>query len=103
EITRPVVKTASIAQPVPTADNDADSVTGSIAAEMAPAVEIADGWKVQIAATPSEDGAREMLDRAKSKGGKMLAEATPTVEPVAKGQSTFYRARFAGFDNKDQA
>jgi hypothetical protein len=25
------------------------------------------------------------------------------VEPVAKGQSTFYRARFAGFDNTDQA
>lgn len=103
EIARPVVKTASIVQPAPTADSDAESVTGSIAAEAAPAVEIDDGWKVQIAATPSEDGAREMLDRAKSKGGKILADATPTVEPVAKGQSTFYRARFAGFDNKDQA
>ena len=44
-----------------------------------------------------------MLDRAKSKAGKMLASATPSVEPVAKGASTLYRARFAGFDNKDQA
>ena len=102
DVARPVVKTASIAQPVPTADSDA-GVTGSIVAEVAPAVEIADGWKIQIAAAPSEDGAREMLDRAKSKGGKVLADATPSVEPVAKGQSTLYRARFAGFDNKDQA
>lgn len=103
EVARPSVKTASIAQPVPTADSDAATVTGSIITEAAPAAEIADGWKIQIAAAPSEDGAREMLDRAKSKGGKVLADATPTVEPVAKGQSTLYRARFAGFDNKDQA
>lgn len=99
------VRTASIAEPVPTADTEDDSntVTGSIASQAAPSVEIADGWKIQIAAAPSEDGARDMLDRAKSKAGKMLAEATPSVEPVSKGASTFYRARFAGFDNKDQA
>jgi D-alanyl-D-alanine carboxypeptidase len=104
EIARPSVKTASIVQPAPTADSDAEAVTGSIEADAAaPVAEIADGWKIQIAAAPSEDGAREMLDRAKSKGGKMLADATPSVEPVAKGQSTLYRARFAGFDNKDQA
>jgi D-alanyl-D-alanine carboxypeptidase len=103
DVARPVVKTASIAQPVPTADSDSDSVTGSIASELSSPVAIADGWKVQIAAAPSEDGARAMLDRAKSKAGKMLADATPSVEPVSKGQSTIYRARFAGFDNKDQA
>ncbi|WP_245557310.1 D-alanyl-D-alanine carboxypeptidase [Kaistia granuli] len=103
EVARPIVKTASIIQPVPTADSDEDGVTGSIAAQAASSVDIADGWKIQIAAAPSEDGAREMIDRAKSKGGKVLADATPSVEPVAKGQSTFYRARFAGFDNKDQA
>lgn len=103
-IARPSVKTASIIQPVPTADNDpADSVTGSIAASEAPVAEIADGWKIQIAAAPDEDGAKLMLDRAKSKAGKMLASATPSIEPVAKGASTLYRARFAGFDNKDQA
>jgi len=104
EIARPSVKTASIIQPVPTADDEtADGVTGSIAATSAPAAEIVDGWKIQIAAAPDEDGARLMLDRAKSKAGKMLASATPSVEPVAKGASTLYRARFAGFDNKDQA
>ncbi|WEK49538.1 MAG: D-alanyl-D-alanine carboxypeptidase [Candidatus Kaistia colombiensis] len=104
EIARPSVKTASIIQAVPTADDEtADSVTGSIAASAAPVAEIADGWKIQIAAAPDEDGAKLMLDRAKSKAGKMLASATPSVEPVAKGASTLYRARFAGFDNKDQA
>ncbi|MBN9025706.1 MAG: SPOR domain-containing protein [Rhizobiales bacterium] len=104
EIARPSVKTASIIQPVPTADDEAaDGVTGSIAPAATPVAEIADGWKIQIAAAPDEDGARLMLDRAKSKAGKMLASATPSVEPVAKGASTLYRARFAGFDNKDQA
>ncbi|MET4633586.1 D-alanyl-D-alanine carboxypeptidase [Kaistia defluvii] len=103
-ISRPSVKTAAIVQPVPTADDDSgDSFTGSIAASAAPTAEIADGWKIQIAAAPDEDGAKLMLDRAKSKAGKMLASATPSVEPVAKGASTLYRARFAGFDNKDQA
>jgi len=103
-IARPSVKTAAIVQPVPTADDDAgDSFTGSITASDAPTAEIDDGWKIQIAAAPDQDGAKLMLDRAKSKAGKMLASATPSVEPVAKGSSTLYRARFAGFDNKDQA
>ncbi|MCX5579044.1 D-alanyl-D-alanine carboxypeptidase [Kaistia terrae] len=100
---RPGVKTASIIEPAPTADDDAGSVTGSIEASAAPATQISDGWKIQIAATPDEDGARLMLDRAKSKAGKMLSSATQSVEPVVKGSSTMYRARFAGFDNKDQA
>lgn len=100
---RPGVKTASILEPAPTADDDAGGVTGSIEASAAAAPQISDGWKIQIAAAPDEDGARLMLDRAKSKAGKMLASATPSVEPVAKGSSTMYRARFAGFDNKDQA
>ena len=102
-VASPSVKTASIIQPVPTADDDSDGVTGSITASSEPTVEIDDGWKIQIAAAPDEDGAKLMLDRAKSKAGKMLSGATPSVEPVEKGASTFYRARFAGFDNKDQA
>jgi len=61
------------------------------------------GWKVQIAAAPSEDGARSMLDKARSKGGKLLASATPAVEMVEKGGDVFYRARFTGFANKDKA
>jgi len=61
------------------------------------------GWKVQIAAAPSEDGARSLLDMARSKGGKMLASATPAVEMVEKGGDVFYRARFTGFSDKDKA
>ncbi|MBN8998540.1 MAG: D-alanyl-D-alanine carboxypeptidase [Rhizobiales bacterium] len=61
------------------------------------------GWKVQIAATDSEDGARSLLDKARAKGGKLLASATFAIEPVEKGGGTFYRARFVGFDNKNEA
>ena len=63
----------------------------------------ASGWKVQIAAAPTEDGARSLLDQARAKGGKALAAANPSVEAVAKGGDTFYRARFVGFANKDKA
>ena len=33
----------------------------------------------------------------------MLAAAKPSVEPVRKGDETFYRARFAGFESKEKA
>ena len=61
------------------------------------------GWRIQIAATPSQAGAEEMLDRALSKGGKVLAHASPYTEPVKSGSGTIYRARFAGFSGKEAA
>jgi len=33
----------------------------------------------------------------------MLATAEPFTERVTKGETTLYRARFAGFDDKDRA
>ncbi|MCX5493480.1 D-alanyl-D-alanine carboxypeptidase [Kaistia dalseonensis] len=113
-VATPKVVTASIAGPVPTADNDPTEEGGTIAQgdteDNSPPVAAAvqpdqesSGWKIQIAAAPSQDGARSMLDTAKSKGGKVLADATPVVETFTKGDATFYRARFAGFDSKDEA
>jgi D-alanyl-D-alanine carboxypeptidase len=61
------------------------------------------GWRIQIAAAPSQAGAEEMLDRALSKGGKVLAHASPYTEPVKSGTGTVYRARFAGFSGKEAA
>ena len=47
--------------------------------------------------------ANAILDRAKAKAPKLLANAAPYTEPVTKGESTLYRARFAGFETKDAA
>ena len=63
----------------------------------------ASGWVVQIAATPAEETAREMLAEAKARGGSALSRATPFTESVANGSQTLYRARFAGFGSKADA
>jgi D-alanyl-D-alanine carboxypeptidase len=60
-------------------------------------------WVIQIAAAESEDGAMNILSKAQSAGGKALANANPFTQSVKKGSATLYRARFSGFDNKQQA
>lgn len=60
------------------------------------------GWFVQVGAYDDESEARQRLDAAREQARKLLAKAEPFTEPVAKGDKTLYRARFAGFE-KDQA
>ena len=62
------------------------------------------GWKIQLAATPTQSSAEDILDQALSKGGSVLASASPYTEPVTvSDNTTLYRARFAGFANKKEA
>ena len=61
------------------------------------------GWKIQIAATPTQSSAEDILDQALAKGAAVLAKASPYTEPVVSGNTTLYRARFAGFANKNEA
>jgi hypothetical protein len=61
------------------------------------------GWKIQIAAAPTDASAKEQLDKVRAKAGKLLASASPYTEAVAKGDATFYRARFSGFANEAKA
>ena len=61
------------------------------------------GWVVQIAATPAEATALEILAEAKQRGGSALSRAKPFTEAVNSGSQTLYRARFAGFDTKAAA
>ena len=56
------------------------------------------GWIIQIGAYGGKDEARQHLNAAKIKTAAMLASADPFTERVQKGDNTFYRARFAGFD-----
>lgn len=55
------------------------------------------GWIIQLAAAESEAKARKVLDNARDKAAR-LKSAEAFTEPVTKGSSTLYRARFAGFD-----
>jgi D-alanyl-D-alanine carboxypeptidase len=60
------------------------------------------GWIIQVGALPSETEAKERLATVKTKAARYLASADPFTEPVQKGSTTLFRARFAGFD-KTQA
>ncbi|WFU10627.1 SPOR domain-containing protein [Rhizobium sp. CB3090] len=57
------------------------------------------GWVVQIGISSSKDGANDLLDTAKSKGGKALRLAKPYALAFDGG----YRARFGGFEDQNAA
>ncbi|NTF55242.1 D-alanyl-D-alanine carboxypeptidase [Agrobacterium rhizogenes] len=57
------------------------------------------GWVVQIGVSSSKDGADDLLDRAKSKGGKALRSA----KAYAVAYDNGYRARFGGFGDQNAA
>lgn len=59
-------------------------------------------WIVQIGAGPSEDSARAMLSDAASKVGS-LGDFRSYVERFEKNGQTFYRARFVGFGDRNDA
>ena len=56
------------------------------------------GWMIQVGATDDVAKAGELLTRAKMQGRASLASARPFTEKVQKGDSTLYRARFAGLE-----
>lgn len=56
------------------------------------------GWVIQIGAFGAEDEARQHLNEARLKLHATLGTADPFTEAVQKGDTTLYRARFAGFD-----
>lgn len=59
-------------------------------------------WIIQVGAFPGEDQAKERLSKAKHVARSALASAEPFTERVVKGDTTLFRARFAGFD-RDRA
>ncbi|RUM15255.1 D-alanyl-D-alanine carboxypeptidase [Rhizobium fabae] len=89
---------------VPTDESDAavDNVTTAstspTSANTGPA-----GWVVQVGVSPSRQMAMDLLDSAKSKGGKALASAKPFAVAYGAGSEQVYRARFGGFDDQRDA
>jgi D-alanyl-D-alanine carboxypeptidase len=60
------------------------------------------GWIIQVGAYEAEREAKERLSAVQSKAKQILGRADAFTETVVKGDKTFYRARFAGFE-RDQA
>ncbi len=84
-------------------DPEGDAAVGDeVQASPPPSVAVP-GWKIQIAAAPTRSSAEEILDQALTTASEILAEATPYTEPVEVGSATLYRARFAGFNDKNAA
>jgi len=83
------------AEPIPARMADIDPVrTAAIPSS---------GWAVQVASSPSEVEARAFLTKTNRAAGDVLASAEGFTSTFQKGGTTFYRARFGGFDNKDAA
>lgn len=61
------------------------------------------GWVVQVGVSPSRQMAMDLLESAKTKGGKALASAKPFAVAYAAGGDQLYRARFGGFDDQRDA
>ena len=60
-------------------------------------------WIIQVGALESEAEAKSRLNEARDAARTTLGKAEPFTEAVAKGNKQLYRARFAGFVDKDNA
>jgi D-alanyl-D-alanine carboxypeptidase len=61
------------------------------------------GWIVQIGAFDIEREAQQRLSSARAKVSDVLNHAQSFTEAVSKGEKTLYRARLAGFQQKEDA
>lgn len=89
------------ARQIHVAEAASDDIEG--APTVAPTAErqpIRKGWLIQIGATTEANAAKALLSDAKSKAGRNLASAEAFTEVYAKGDTTYYRARFAGFNER---
>jgi D-alanyl-D-alanine carboxypeptidase len=73
-----------------------------IPAATSPAPEARRGWIIQIGAFPAEEEAKGRLRSAQNVAKGLLGNADPFTERVQKGETTLFRARFAGL-NEDRA
>ena len=55
---------------------------------------------IQVGAYPAELEAHQRLALVKSKASRLLASASPFTETVQRGETTLYRARFAGLERE---
>jgi len=90
---------AALARVVPSTDPGAAAPANTVRPQSAAAPQVHGGWMIQIGAFEGEQAAREHLDAAKLKV-PALARADQFTEPIQKGDTTLYRARFTGLDKE---
>ena len=61
------------------------------------------GWVIQVASSPSQSEAEGVLAKTSKQASSVLARASGFTMPFVKGGTTFYRARFGGFESKTAA
>jgi D-alanyl-D-alanine carboxypeptidase len=61
------------------------------------------GWVIQVASAPSEEAARAVLDHTSKEAHSLLADASPFTATYVKNGTTYYRARYSGFESKSDA
>ena len=93
---KPVAKPKAAAAPAAVVEASASESKIAHAARAA-------GWVIQVGAFDAEHDAQQRLTKAQAKIGHVLDRADPFTETVLKGEKTLYRARFAGFQQKDEA
>jgi D-alanyl-D-alanine carboxypeptidase len=96
----PAPSTAPIA-PAAT-HSPASAATPQIPAQPQTQAQTHAGWIIQVGAFPAEGEAKQRLSSVQSRASKFLASADAFTETVSKGESVWYRARFAGL-GKEQA
>lgn len=101
------IPSAEINTPVANIDNQ---ITASTKAVEVPAVTVSDkkakdrtGWVIQIGVATDKDKAKDLLQAAQEKGGKVLRSASPFSVPFKSGGENMFRARFSGFKNQEAA
>jgi D-alanyl-D-alanine carboxypeptidase len=101
----PTVEAAPTPAPTPAlafaatpAQAPAPAAAAVAAAAAAAKPPVRSGWIIQVGAYPAEEDAKQRLSTVQSKAAKLVAGADPYTETVLKGGTTYYRARFAGFD-----
>jgi D-alanyl-D-alanine carboxypeptidase len=61
------------------------------------------GWSIQVASSPSESEAKDALQTVAGRAGDVLAAASAYTVTFDKDGTTYYRARFGGFETQKAA
>ncbi len=90
-------------------DTNEDAGSANAEPETAPApqapveksVRSRSGWVIQVGAFTAEEEAKDRLSTVRSKAARLLSSADPFTEVFVKGDTTYYRARFAGLKKNE--
>jgi D-alanyl-D-alanine carboxypeptidase len=96
--TRAATATASVPEPTPVREAAPEAAPAPAATPPRPPSRT--GWVIQVGALPTESEAQQRLASVRSKASRLLSSANAFTEPVQRGETTLYRARFAVLDRE---